>query len=709
MTVTEAMNMISAPESIRKLFADCMEQDPNFRMHPGLRLDRYLVPTIDQMQQKDRLATVLGDFAAHQREATLGGLLKRRAAVLGALGATEWERATITPLTLHLGRAGILENAGILLHAIHGVPYLPGESLKGMARSFAETVWHPTQAGPDAAWKTIERVFGWAPGSDREKPWKPSSIGETPESASGRVVFHDAWPTAWPKLVIDIVNCHHKAYYRGQEGRAPEPPGDWEDPEPSYFLALAPGATFTFALSARRRDEAGSPELELARTWLDAALTHLGYGAKTGAGYGYFHSSNASNAADELPASRFASSTSTLTLVTPAYLAGANQEASDCNLHEGTLRGLLRYWWRALHAGHIDTETLRRLEAFLWGDTNAGRLISTIITRGTQRVGTERSTYRGYLNYGMSENQRPLAPESTSWTVRLTARSHSRTPGLDAQSILEQAFIGLSCLGQFGGLGAKARKGYGSFEINGSVARLTLNECRSRAAAFRDWARLQNERFPGMPDADRFDEHYTDSPAFGGLIGPREWVCRERDARALLELIDRTYKEAARRLAKADRLALGLPRRGQGSRSSERHASPVHIHVERAPADHLLVRALAFPSRKLERPGRSHAEVLENFLDNLHEQIRPFVFNPPVASAPAPPALKKIERGQERVGRLVWTDQDWTVAFEADDRPVKAQTKLSLEERHHDWKVQCYILEANKKGITARLDKLLDP
>ena len=131
-------------------------------------------------------------------------------------------------MTLHLARASALENAGLCLHPIYGFTYLPGTGLKGLARAYAETVWLAAKPPErqNEAWKTIERVFGWAPGSDqvapgKAKPWKPGDPGldhaEDDAANAGVIVFHDAWPEKWPSLLVDIVNNHHSTYYQSQE------------------------------------------------------------------------------------------------------------------------------------------------------------------------------------------------------------------------------------------------------------------------------------------------------------------------------------------------------------------------------------------------------------------------------------------------------------------------------------------------------------
>jgi CRISPR-associated protein Cmr6 len=216
---------------------------------------------------------------------------------LKLLGAEVFRCKTTGPLTLHLARASALENAGICLHPLYGFTYFPGSGLKGMARSFAETVWFPAQfaAGSDGqpagaveehkateAWAKIEQVFGRAPFSDNlekgaTKPWKARCVPDhsREDSAhSGSIVFHDAWPEQWPRLYMDILNNHHSGYYQGKDA-----PGDWENPIPVYFLAVVPEQVFSFTVYKRTSQIDGSL-VALAKEWLLGGLCHLGAGRR---------------------------------------------------------------------------------------------------------------------------------------------------------------------------------------------------------------------------------------------------------------------------------------------------------------------------------------------------------------------------------------------------------------------------------------------
>ena len=229
------------PESVRR------HLDVN--THPGLELDKYARswsahlrpdklsehvqgPTIDRVVARSQSAPAELNFTA---------LTQRRDAMLDALHARFLVAVTTGPLTLHLSRASALENAGICLHPLYGFVYLPGTGLKGMARAYAEIVWKPTQPA-ESAKQAILRVFG-----------NESGEPEKARQRAGGVVFHDAWPVEWPLLQADIVNNHHRDYYSDK----PQPPGDWEAPNPVNFLSVRPKTAFSFAVSKRRREREG--------------------------------------------------------------------------------------------------------------------------------------------------------------------------------------------------------------------------------------------------------------------------------------------------------------------------------------------------------------------------------------------------------------------------------------------------------------------
>ncbi len=659
-----------------------MEATADNHRHPGLQLDKFSVHG-DQSAQKVALTKVCG---IPGDPSLLTTLLGRRRDVLSTLpGVTSFSCVTAGPLTLHLARASGLENAGICLHPLYGFAYLPGSGLKGMARAYAETVWLPAEPDQRQAWRQVEDVFGWAPNPDRRKqigdPNHPAEVRrtddddpESPEvkSSCGNIVFHDGWPESWPQLIVDIVNNHHSNYYMPPDDKDEYPPGDWEDPRPVYFLAVSPGASFQFALSKRRSDVTDAL-LDTARQWLLGALCHLGAGAKTAAGYGAFKPKT--EASPPLPKGRWATFETTLELVTPAFLAGANQGEVDCDLRPATLRGLLRWWWRTMHVGFLDAETLRALEAAIWGDTRAGAAVRLEIRtlgaiqpipvpgkcvqkdgkdRDVLRVDpdfcrennleshSDRKTTQGvlYLSFGMDEmpagrprerKRRYCILPGAKWSIALTARDGSyrqpnKTPNdevlrIPADLILAEAKAALWLLCQFGGVGAKARKGFGSVtatEFDGWTREL----CEQTASKLREVAGVTST----------FREECARSPSLELVPGVVEVPFSRPNVWSVLDQVGFAYQAFAKKYKhQREKMALGLPRRiGQPVQgnftptgpvaANGRHASPVHLHLDRQDGG-WLIRAVAFPAAHLPDLNTSQA-FLERFLEDFDNHLR---------------------------------------------------------------------------------------
>jgi CRISPR-associated protein Cmr6 len=672
--------IVPLPKSVRTLL--------RHNTHPGLMLDKFAESWdpdargdggLSERVQKPALNAVVRLSQQAPQGLSYEGLVERRAAARQAIGAQVFHCRTTAALTLHLARASALENAGICLHPLYGFVYLPGSGLKGMARAYAETVWFPAQYAADAsrkpendaeirkateAWQAIEAVFGWAPNSDARKSWKPHSIpprGKNEREHAGQIIFHDAWTTTWPKLIVDILNNHHAAYYRGEGA-----PGDWENPVPVYFLAVEPGQTFEFAV-AKRRADVPDALLKQARQWLLGALCHLGAGAKTNAGYGAFQPIEGPRPA--LVSPRHVTFETTLELVTPAFLAGANQREDDCDLRPATLRGLLRWWWRTMHTGFVDSDTLRAMEAAIWGDTNGGGAVRVEVERlgvkgpfpcpgkkiipnkkgqpalvpdpdFPKQMGLEpapKFTTQGlfYNAYGMDEmrtgdvssrKQRWYLDAGSQWRVRLTARAHSSdnqgnrsttTSSLNMEPgiSLDQARSALWLLCHYGGVGSKCRKGFGSLADPAELSHLSLETVKQESERFRQsW---QAKSYPYVKGCG-------DSLALSHAINitvPTPWA----DVWFALDQLGATRQSFAQAPASTghgkhcpSKAFLGLPRRIHGplpfplkhqkqytspeelrGPKGDRYAAPVFFHFARNPAGELVLRVIAFEPPQL--------------------------------------------------------------------------------------------------------------
>ena len=158
-------------------------------------------------------------------------------------------------LLLGLASGGALETGCTVAHS-HGMPLLPGSSIKGVVRAWAESAMPEWQG-------QFDELFG-------------------SNELSGLVAFHDAW---WvPRsgigryenhpFVADILTPHHPGYYSGQG-----PATDLDSPVPNSLIAVR--GSFLCVLEGERGWR------ELAGKMLVKALAQRGIGAKTSSGYGH--------------------------------------------------------------------------------------------------------------------------------------------------------------------------------------------------------------------------------------------------------------------------------------------------------------------------------------------------------------------------------------------------------------------------------------
>lgn len=191
-----------------------------------------------------------------------------------------------------LGRKGPLD-VGFSFHR-YGFPILPGSSVKGLARAWAFfQIVEKTQA---TNLEELEKTL-LADGDDKKhyEDWKAKhpSAGELADdfrtifgttAQAGGAIFLDAIPASPPTLELDVMNPHFPKYYSGET----EYPTDSQNPIPVFFLTVAAGQEFHFAVGWRGKKEEEDKMRPQATNWLKAGLQTLGAGAKTSAGYGYF-------------------------------------------------------------------------------------------------------------------------------------------------------------------------------------------------------------------------------------------------------------------------------------------------------------------------------------------------------------------------------------------------------------------------------------
>ncbi len=250
------------------------------RPHAGLLFDKFCDRWNGAGDLGTRKREFLEEVIAQYNNSDLTQLLSAWRARRNALVATlapdcQTYTKTFTTserLITGFGMNHVLDN-GFVWHPTLSVPYLPGSGVKGVIRAWVD----PDKGWADKAdkqqWDAARRLFGDAGDEGR------------PGLGVGWLVVFDALPLGVPTLEIDVMNVHHQKYYQEKYYQGGEPPSDYEDPVPVFFLAIAAGATFEFALVPR--PGVGTPkDVEEGFKLLNRALSVLGFGAKTAVGYG---------------------------------------------------------------------------------------------------------------------------------------------------------------------------------------------------------------------------------------------------------------------------------------------------------------------------------------------------------------------------------------------------------------------------------------
>jgi CRISPR-associated protein Cmr6 len=215
------------------------------------------------------------------------------------------------------------------MHTVYGVPYVPASSLKGVVREWAEQQDEPIRA-------QVRSMLGYLDMNAKEDA-----------SSLGKVQFLDAFPTG-KCLSIDMANPQwHWPKKRGADGSF----AVMYNPEPHALLSLQ-GATLTIGIKATRLGS--EKDVEVMEKWVREALKY-GLGSRISAGYG--------RARGQIAETQ-------LSCEYPFQLWSQGmygQSTTNPEFRTVAVRGVLRYWFRAVAMGLYDSETVKLLEGKIFG------------------------------------------------------------------------------------------------------------------------------------------------------------------------------------------------------------------------------------------------------------------------------------------------------------------------------------------------------
>jgi CRISPR-associated protein Cmr1 len=330
--------------------------------------------------------------------------------------------------------------------------------------------------------------------------------------------------------------------------------------------------------------------------------------------------------------------------LTPLFLAGADLAGAE--LRAPTLRGLLRYWLRALAGGLVGTdgpglESTRQTESAIFGNSDIRSAIALQLSaasrgprefsekipirQGEKQLGTGRS----YLLWSMTKrgrrgNLRPARwyyPAGTEFQVVLSARERFSQQ-------LKQATAALWLLTHLGGVGSRSRRCAGSIQASIQVSSAMLIDFRSLPFVQAEHSQaLKHQLEHGIDSARklialetrpvqnaRFDALAYDSCRIWILHDGQPWHSAER----ALQVIGERLQAYRSRLNIEQRKIFGLP--FASSTPDSRRASPLHLRITRLRGSYYVCVAVLFKTLSEDVRVQDY-EVIEQWSDEFRGKI----------------------------------------------------------------------------------------
>jgi len=275
-------------------------------------------------------------------------------------------------------------------------------------------------------------------------------------------------------------------------------------------------------------------------------------------------------------------------IVTPMFIGSANRDDPP-EIRPPSIKGALRFWWRTLHWGSCLKQTqgntdaalqaLHRQEAELFGaavrDEKYGQGLCAIKLKQVQLKGEENNWPKnndagaGFLGYGLDKTQSGDPHRKSiaqgNFTISLLLKSK-----ISAEQI-QQLENTLLVWGLLGGLGSRARRGFGSVAIT-QLNDQTI-EFKQSQNYYDKLKQLLDKRIlaPSMPVFTALNQSI--SLVDGG---------RNSNYKLLMNQLGAGYKQARINAGKGlKKLPFGLPLAGKGKDGDEQHrrSSPLLMHI----------------------------------------------------------------------------------------------------------------------------------
>lgn len=312
--------------------------------------------------------------------------------------------------------------------------------------------------------------------------------------------------------------------------------------------------------------------------------------------------------------------TATFQIVTPMFLGGASSDELADTIRPPSVKGALRFWWRALQWGRIRASknsdnaalaVLHSREAQLFGlaagekTGGQGKFMLSTSFKPTRNIVTNwppgRQTGSDYLGLGlfeMNEIQQRRAFEEGQ-TFDLTLRFRPRTTQNDILSVREA----LHAFGLLGGLGGRGqRRGFGSIAMTAINGTPTLPNDKD------DYVKAIQGLISTIPAPDQTPPFSTIHASTRVVI-----VASGHQARSVHNDVGNIFKAFRGRAGPYrghQKIPLGLPLQ---LISDDRRASPLCFHIHSL-ADAYIGIALFFDAEFHPKYTNTNYQIIENFM-----------------------------------------------------------------------------------------------
>lgn len=271
--------------------------------------------------------------------------------------------------------------------------------------------------------------------------------------------------------------------------------------------------------------------------------------------------------------------TFTCEVITPMFLAGADGQTPE--IRPASIKGALRFWWRAMH-GDRELDVLKRKEAEIFGGSGEKMGKSNFSIRilepypqsssdplPKRMLKTYGEKYKinilDYLAFGVSQYEKGIGNVLLRNYIgvgeKFVLKFHFKNEHQD--DILKAFYL----LSEYGGLGAKSRNGFGSFKIinaSSTLPKVNIEDFKEQSPT--SFSSISKETI--SDDSKDFD-HWADALFY---LGKHYQIARES--------IESTHNYHKRVLI-SQPIIVNKKEVKESIMKDGRHAKPYFMHVSK--------------------------------------------------------------------------------------------------------------------------------